>query len=241
MTGPTPQNTDSETAIGPETGVDAEAALDALVDAGVFDEDADGSLTTTEAFEETRRIYHDSYAGASDERFHATVAELFGLDPDDAAAHVETRGVTRDELVAYLSVQSFLDDPPGQGTLAVMAALVAEVGPGSPVPASLEELDDESWREFLTAHPDSVVTVWRHGCDPCEAMKADLDAILETLPESVAVAGIDGEACFDFRLEYEVNAAPAFVCFRDGEHRLTETGRKRPETTAGLFESVYEN
>ncbi|MFC4358814.1 thioredoxin family protein [Halobium salinum] len=232
MAGPSSQNT--------ESAVDPEAALDELVAAGVVDEEADGSLTTTDAFEDTRRIYHDSYVDASDERFHDTVAELFGLDRDDAATHVERHGVTREELVAYLSLRSFLETPPGQETLAVMAALVAEVGPGTPVPDGLEVLDEESWRDFLTATPDAVVTVWAHGCAPCEAMKADIESILDTLPEGVAVAGIDGETCFDFRLEYEVNAAPAFVCFRDGEHRLTETGRKRPEAAAELFASVYE-
>jgi thiol-disulfide isomerase/thioredoxin len=135
----------------------------------------------------------------------------------------------------------FLEDPPDRERLAVMAALVAEVGPGSPVPAveTLTELDDGSWRGFLGDHPDAVVTVWKHGCEPCEAMKADLPAILEALPRRVAVAGVDGEACPSFRRAYEVSAAPAVLCFRDGDLRATETGRKRPATLADLFESVY--
>ncbi|MFC6724147.1 hypothetical protein ACFQE1_07120 [Halobium palmae] len=65
------------------------------------------------------------------------------------------------------------------------------------------------------------------------------DEILAAVPEGVAVAGVDGEDCFDFRLEYEVNAAPAVVCLRDGEHRLTETGRRSPAAFAELFDGVY--
>lgn len=230
---------DAPPAADADASVDPEAALDALIDGGAVDEADDGTLSTTRAFEDARRIYHDTYADASDEVFRQTVADLFGLDPDAAADHVESGGVTREEVVAYLSVRSFFDDPPDPETAAVMAHLLVEIGPGSPVPASLRELTDDEWSAFLDDRPDAVVTVWKRFCDPCEATKADLDDILSALPDGVAVAGVDGEEVPAFRREFGVDAAPAFCLFRDGELVETHTGRGRPEELAERFAAVY--
>lgn len=219
--------------------VDVESALDTLIDAGVVDEADDGALTTTSAFEDTRRVYHDTYAHMADEGFHSTVADLFDIDRDEVGAHIDATGMTRDELVAYLSVRSFLDDPPEQGTLAVMAGIVVQIGPGSPVPMAVEELSDEDYEAFLDDEPDALVTVWKHGCDPCEAMKEDLDEILAAVPDGVAVAGVDGADVPAFRRAFDVSVAPAVLLFRDGDLQKTLTGRTSPSALADAFESVY--
>ena len=219
--------------------VDPEAALDALVAAGAVDEAEDGTLSTTSEFEDARRIYHDTYADADDATLTETVADVFGLDPDEAAAHVEDGHVTREEVVAYLSVRSFLDDTPDPTTLAVMVHLLVEIGPGSPVPPSLRELSDDDYRAFLDDEPDAFVTVWKQFCDPCEATKAVLDDILDALPAGVAAAGVDGEAVPEFRREFGVDAAPAFCLFRGGELAEAYAGRGRPERLGERFEAVY--
>lgn len=219
--------------------VDVESALDRLIDADAVDEADDGTLTTTTAFEDTRRVYHDTYAHMGEEGFHSTVADLFDIDRDEVAAHVDATGITREELVAYLSVRSFLDDPPDRGTLAVMADIVVQIGPGSPVPSAVREVTDDDYETFLEAEPEAIVTVWKHGCDPCEAMKEEFDAILDVVPGGVAVAGVDGEAAADFRRAFDVSAAPAVLLFRDGDLQRTLTGRKSPAELADAFESVY--
>ena len=219
--------------------VDPEAALDALIAAGAVDEAEDGTLSTTPEFEDARRVYHDSYVDADDAVLRGTVADLFGLDPDEAAARVDDGSVTREEVVAYLSARSFLDDPPEPTTLAVMAHLLVEIGPGSPVPPSLRELSDDEYREFLDDEPDAFVTVWKQFCDPCEATKAVLDDVLAALPDGVAAAGVDGEAVPEFCREFGVDAAPAFCLFRDGELAEAYTGRGRPERLAERFTAVY--
>jgi thiol-disulfide isomerase/thioredoxin len=219
--------------------VDVESALDRLVDADAVDEADDGTLTTTTAFEDTRRVYHDTYAHMGEEGFHSTVADLFDIDRDEVAAHVDATGITREELVAYLSIQSFLDDPPDRGTLAVMADIVVQIGPGSPVPSAVREVTDEDYETFLDAEPEAIVTVWKHGCDPCDAMKEEFDAILDAVPDGVAVAGVDGEAAADFRRSFDVSAAPAVLLFHDGDLQRTLTGRKSPAELAEAFESVY--
>lgn len=219
--------------------VDVEAALDALIDAGAVNEADDGTLTTTAAFEDTRRVYHDTYAHIGEDAFESTVANLFGLDRDEVGSHIDATGLTREELVAFLSVRSFLDDPPDRQTLAVMADIVGQIGPRSSVPSDVRELDDDSYEAFLVERPDAMVTVWKHGCDPCEAMKEDLDAILDTVPADVAVGGIDGEEASGFRREFDVSAAPSVLLFRDGELRRTLTGRKSPDEVATAVEAVY--
>lgn len=219
--------------------VDVEATLDQLIEAGAVDEADDGTLSTTPAFEDTRVVYHDTYAHMDEEGFHDTVADLFGIDRDDVAAHVETTELTRDELVAYLSIRSFLDESFPRGTLAVMADILVQIGPGTPVPPEVTELTDEDYETFLVDEPDAIVTVWKHGCDPCEQMKGDLDAILTNVPDGVAVAGVDGESVDSFRADYEVNAAPAVLLFRDGDLQETVTGRKSPKALADAFDSVY--
>jgi thiol-disulfide isomerase/thioredoxin len=215
-----------------------EAALDRLIDAGLVDERDDGSLATTAAFEATRRVYRDSYAGVDDAVFRTTVADAFGVSESTAADRIDSGAVTRDDLIAYLSLRSALDSVDDE-QLATMASLVVELSPASPVPDAVEELDDDAWRAFLEANPDAVVTVWRHDCAPCEALKTDLDAVLSALPNGVAVAGVDGESVPDFRRAFGVDTAPAVCSFRDGDLEDVTTGRQSPETYAERFADVY--
>jgi thiol-disulfide isomerase/thioredoxin len=215
-----------------------EDALDHLLDAGLVDERDDGALVTTTAFEATRRVYRDSYRSIDDDAFRRTVADAFGVDESTAAERIEAGTITRDDLIAYLSLRSALEDVDDE-RLATMATLVTELSPASPVPGSIDELDGESWREFLDAHPDAVVTVWRHDCAPCESLKADLDAVLSSVPDGVAVAGVDGESVPDFRRTFDIDAAPAVCCFRGGDLVDTLTGRQSPETYAERFADCY--
>ena len=213
---------------------DPAAVVDALVAADVLDETDSGALHLTDAFDRTRSVYEDSYEG--EERVRETVAELFGVDPDGERA----RSVTGDELAALLALRSFDDDPPPVGRLAVAAGVVAEVGSLSPVPDRVETVDDRSWPDFVDGG-DAVVTVWKRRCEPCDALKADLDGVLAALTAETdaPVAGLDGESCPDFCRATGVDAAPAVCCFRDGELVEAVTGRRSPADYADLFEDVY--
>ncbi|KAB1189024.1 MULTISPECIES: thioredoxin family protein [Haloferax] len=216
-----------------------ESALDTLIAAGAVDEAPDGTLTTSDEFEKTLAIYHDIYGAVSEEEFNNTVVELFGLDPDDVEAQLAEHDVGRADVVAYLAAQSFLDVPVGQDMLVLMANLLVEITPSSPVPAELTELDDDSYESFLAANPDAVITVWRRNCTPCDVMKEDLGDILEQVPEGVAVAGVDGEATGDFCRAFGVDAAPSFLWFRDGDLKEHESGRRSPVELSNVFDRVY--
>jgi thioredoxin-like negative regulator of GroEL len=120
-----------------------------------------------------------------------------------------------------------------------MAAVVTGLDPETPVPEDIPTLTDESYRAFVADHDRAIVTVWKHHCDPCEAMKDELDDILERIPDGVAVGGIDGEECTDFRSAYGVDAAPAMILFADGELSEGFTGRATPERAAAACAEAY--
>lgn len=216
-----------------------EAALDRLLETDVVQEYEDGALTTNPAFEDTRSVYADTYGDCDDETFRNTIADLFDLSAGEVDEHIEETGVSRGELVAYLSLRSFLEDVPDTETLAVMSRVVLEVEPASPVPRSLQKIGDEEYEPFLDVHPDTIFMVWKQACKPCEMMKEDLTAILEIIPDDVAVAGLNGEAVPQFRRTFDVDAAPSVVVVRDGDHELTVSGRQSPAAVSKLVEDHF--
>jgi len=222
-----------------ELATDSEARYEYLLDADVFVEETDGSVAVTESFDGTRGIYRDSYADSSDERFYETLAELFDLSVEDAEAQAAELGVTRDELVAYLALRSYLDDPPTPTVLVQMAAMVSDVAPTSPVPESMPELTDDDYELFLDDNPDAVVIVWKLHCDPCDDMKEALDEIRSVAPDRVAFAGVDGESVAEFRREFDVDAAPATLTFADGSFVEAIEGRRSPTQLADMFENAF--
>lgn len=221
-----------------------ESRLDELVDelcaAGVLDHDPETDLlTTTDAFEGDRHVYYDTYLSLDEDEYHQSVAEAFDLPSAEAAAErVDRLDVNREEFATYMALYARLDGYSTE-TLATMAGIVVEVGPDSPVPDAVTELDDESYGEFLAANDRAVVTVWKRNCAPCEGMKSELDEILAGLPEGVVVGGLDGEQCPGFCREYEVNAAPAVAFFEDGDLLDVVTGRTSPDPLAERAASLY--
>lgn len=237
--------------VDPGTLVDSpEARFEFLLDWEILAEHEDGTVTTTESFEYSRGLYADTYGDVDEGTFHRTVAELFGLSESEAATRVEEHGVTREEVVDYLAIRAHLEeiageadvDPPelGTGPLALLARMVTEAAPPSPVPDRMRELTDEDYPAFLDEHGDAVVFVWKRDCDPCESMKLDLDETLAALPGGVAVAGVDGEAVRSFRESFDVSSAPTTLVFAGGELVGPQEGYRSPEALAATFAAAYD-
>lgn len=217
---------------------DPEARLEFLVEHDVLVE-RDGELAATEAFDGVRGIYEDTYLEAPDDVFTETVADVFGLSEAAAADRIEEHGVTRAELATYLALDSHLEADVSQDALALMAGMVTDVAPVSPVPREMRELTDEDYASFLAENPDAVVFVWKRHCDPCDQMKADLDRLRADAPEGVAFAGADGEAVDDLVREFDVEAAPTTLLFADGDLEVSIRGRRSPDQYRQAFEDVY--
>jgi thiol-disulfide isomerase/thioredoxin len=215
-----------------------------LRDEGVLVQNDDGTVAVTEAYDARRGVYHDTYADADDEQFHETLADLFGLSRAEARDRAERLGITRGELVAYLTLRAYFDDVAPERelsptTLVQMAGMVADIDPVSPVPETMAELTDDDYETFLADHDDAVVFVWKRHCEPCDEMKAELDEIREAASERVALAGVDGERVDAFRREFDVDAAPATLTFADGAFVQKEAGRRSPDQLAELFASAF--
>jgi thiol-disulfide isomerase/thioredoxin len=226
-----------------DLATDPEARFEFLCEHGVLVETDDG-VATTERYDAIRDIYHATYHDVDDEIFHGTIASLFDIPPEEAPERVAELGVTRAELIAYLALESHLDDVAPDLTLdrtahVHLAAMVVGVSPVSPVPDAMPELTDDDYEAFLDEHPDAVVFVWKLHCDPCDVMKRELDDILAALPERVAVAGIDGEAVNDFRRDFDVTAAPATLTFADGAFVECVTGRRSAAQLSQMFAVAY--
>ncbi|GCF13369.1 hypothetical protein Harman_13040 [Haloarcula mannanilytica] len=220
-----------------------EALLDALETEGIVVIDAEtDAVSTTEAFEADREVYYDTYVTMADAEFHESVADVFGLDSAaEAAERVEDLGVSREEFATFLTLRSTVEDSYTTAELTTMAQMATELGPETPVPDGVEHLDDDSYEAFVDAHERCVVTVWKLFCDPCEAMKAQLDDVLAAFPDGVPVGGVAGERSPEFCQSVGVNAAPAFVLFENGEPVERITGRTDPSALAARVEEVYGN
>lgn len=219
---------------------DPEHLFEQMVDADVLAVGADDTVTTTDDFEAVRDLYHDIYVDLSEDEYHRSLADAFGLDgPEAAAQAIEDLDITREQFIAYLALNSYLDERFTRDERAQMAAVVTEAGPSSAVPAAVEELDDDTFESFLADHPDAVLTVWRRNCGPCQAMKDDLDAILAAIPDGVAVGGIEPVPPSAFRRAHGVDVAPAVLVFADGEEVDRFTGRTDPETLEAAFEAAF--
>jgi len=220
---------------------DPDARFELLVERGVLRVYDDDTVSVTVDFENHRGIYVDTYGDAPESTFHETVADLFDLSPETAAARVEELGLTRWELATYLTVREYLDvDLPTDVTLE-LASMVATAGEPSPIPPDLEPVADESYEPFLAEHPDAVVFVLQLHCAPCERLKDDLPAVRAAAPEGVAFAGLDGDESTAFRKAFEVDTAPTAVVFADGEFREKRSGYAPPEAFAEWFADCYES
>lgn len=203
-------------------------------------DESDDTVATTESFEADRQVYYDTYVTMGDEEFHESVADVFGLSSAaDAAERVDELAVSREEFATFLTLRSAVDGEYTQSELTRMAQMATELGPSTPVPDAVEHLDDDSYGAFVDTDR-AVVTVWKLFCDPCDAMKAEIDDVLAAFPEGVPVGGVDGEQCPEFCKRVGVNAAPGFVLFEDGEAVEIITGRTDPDNLAERVADVYE-
>ena len=198
------------------------------------------TVAVTESFAADREVYYDTYLSLSDEDFHTSVADMFDLgSAADAADRVSELDVSREEFATFLTLRSAVDGDYSRSELTRMARMIAELGPSTPVPSAVEHLDDDSYEAFVAGADRAVVTVWKLFCDPCEAMKEDLDAVLAAFPDDAPVGGVDGEQCPEFCRDVGINAAPGIVLFDDGDPVETITGRTDPQPLADRVAEVY--
>ncbi|WP_266076178.1 thioredoxin family protein [Haladaptatus caseinilyticus] len=212
---------------------DPDALFDALVAEDVVIEN--GTVSLADDFEHRWSIYLDTYASITPDAFDESVAETFDISCEEA----RDSDVTRTGFSYYLALRAHVNGEYTVAELGVMAEMVARIGPSSPVPDGIETLTDETYSDFLGRHPDCIISVWKRDCEPCAAIANELSEIRAGIPEKVGFAGVDGDDVVAFRREFDVTAAPSFLCFRDGECRETVTGSAEPDDLVESVRSVY--
>ena len=222
-----------------DDGLSPEERLEILEAEAVVTTDADDAVYLTKEFESTRGIYHDSYIDVDEAEYHQAVADVFRIDPEEAAERVDELGVTREQFIALLALNSHIEGEYPLTERAHMAMMISDLAPESPIPDAVIELDDDSYGEFLAEHDRAAITVWKLFCSPCDRMKDELDGTLASFPDGVAVAGIDGEDAPSFRREFEVEAAPSVLFFEDGECVESLRGYQPPEAIEAACSDVY--
>lgn len=199
----------------------------------------DGTVTLTMEFESTRGIYHDSYIDVDETEYHQAVSDVFGIDPGEAADRLDELGVTREQFIALLALNSHVEGEYPLVERAHMAMMISDVAPPSPVPNELDELDDESYEAFLAENERAAVTVWKRFCAPCRDMKDELGETLAAFPDDVAVAGVNGEETPAFCRTFGVEAAPSVLLFEDGELVDSLRGYQQPQVIEGACADAY--
>lgn len=220
-------------------GRSPEERLEILEKEGIIAVHDDETVTLTVDFESTRGIYHDSYADVEKAEYHQAVSDVFGIDVETVPERLEELDVTREQFIALLAVNSHVDGEYSLPERARMAMVVTDLAPPSPVPESIEEINDDSYEAFLEEHDRAAVTVWKRFCTPCQRMKDELDETRATLPD--AVAGIDGETAPEFCRSFDVEAAPSVLLFEDGELVESLRGYQGPEAIEDACTAVYGN
>lgn len=224
-----------------DDGLTPEERLESLENEGIVTVHEDQTVTLTIDFESTRGIYHDSYADVDESEYHQAVSDVFGIDVEAVPERLDELDVTREQFIALLAVNSHVDGEYPLVERARMAMVVTDLAPPSPVPESITEIDDDSYEAFLEEHDRAAITVWKRFCAPCRDMKDELDEIRATLPDSVAIAGVDGESTPKFRRAFGVEAAPSVLFFEGGEFVESLRGYQRPEAIADVCTDVYED
>ena len=106
-------------------------------------------------------------------------------------------------------------------------------------PFSICTFIEDRWLGRAPERGDVVVTVWRRQCEPCRALKAHLDTLLDAFPDGVPVVGVDGEEVPTFRRRYEFDAAPAVLLFADGELVESIQGGIRMDELGDAVDRAY--
>jgi len=220
-------------------GLSPEERLDILEDEDVVAVEEDGSVYLTIDFESTRGIYHDSYIDVPEDEYHQAIADVFGIAPEEAGDRIDELGVTREQFIALLALNSYVDGEYPLLERAHMAMMITDLAPESPVPDSISELDDDSYESFLDVNDRVVVTVWKRFCSPCRRMKDELDAVEAALPADAELAGLDGESTPEFRRAFDVEAAPSVLFFEDGELVESLRGYQSPGSIEAVCADVY--
>lgn len=186
--------------------VDAEALLDSLVDANVLVPRHDGGeLAMSEEFIDTKRQFDDSGS-------EATLANLETISTETASEETLVLASAIDEFVPEFDTDEAF-------RVATTVRRFEHSPKTSGVPSGVTPLIGDELPLFLEQYPAAVIYFWREGCEPCDAVREDLVAVVEEYAEAsdVEFGAVYGPNHLEvIRSEYDVEAAPTLLFCVDG-------------------------
>jgi thiol-disulfide isomerase/thioredoxin len=139
----------------------------------------------------------------------ARVERLLGIDD------------TTDELYAeFLVLREFLDEVSFEdqlNLLTVVDQFDRGLPPAEGAPEHFLPVHGDQLPFLLSVHRRAIVYTWRFDCPPCDAVRADFEALLSRPPENIALFAVYGPDCPEFLYEeYDAHGAPTTMFVVDG-------------------------
>lgn len=216
--------------------MEAREILEAALGAGVLVEAKDGeTLEPSRELEAAREAVRATAAG------DVGLAETAGaaLDVDPAALEEVEEPV----LVDALAIDRCDAGVDGEEALRLAYALNrrlhGDVESGRPrgfTPIAGEEIE-----AFIADHPAAVIYFWRPDCEPCDTVRADLEALdeREFFPPEMGRGAVNGQSCAELIAdEYDVGVAPTTLFCRDGRVDARLVGAPLPEVLEGEIDEI---
>lgn len=194
--------------------------VDRFVASGVVDE-ADDAVQLTEAARGVVRQQRDAVESLTDDEVMERVAAANRAVADSLATAPE---LDRDVAAEFLALNEFdLDDEEVVSLLVMLDHFGADRPDDAGVPAAFTPLHGDRLVALAALFQRAVVYVWRDDCEPCEAVRADLDGIFPDSPKDVALFAAYGPRWAPLLNDaYDVVGGPTtlFLCAGRPEARL---------------------
>ncbi|WP_144906108.1 thioredoxin family protein [Halobellus captivus] len=200
-----------------EPHVDPENLLESLIEAGVFQLQADSIAFSDDFLRELDRT-RDRLNGTSrdDKR---PIVDAVTTD----ATETDTLLTLSDQVPAIVPEYLTLAEQTGLTHTDRLRTLpffdtVLNSPPDGGAPEAFVSISGERLPLYVLLHDTAIIYVWRDDCPPCEEVRTTFDAIFDSAPTDIALFATYGpDAAKKLDEWYDVVGGPATLFFSDGQ------------------------
>jgi len=176
-------------------------------------------------------------------------AEMLQPDGDEYDLNAVFEGFSDDMsvLAEYHALSECTDELTQSERLQVLQVLdqFRETSSTDGVPDGFIPVQGNRLSSLVKLTPAALVYVWRHDCEPCELVKEDLEVLIETPLEDIALFAVYGPKwASELRGVFDVIGAPTVLFFLDGKVDTRLQGpnpRRALETEIDIIKSSVTN
>lgn len=210
-----------------------------LIDADILEEDGE-LLGLSPSFEEERRHQREQIDNLPAAERQAEFQSVLG----DSDSWIQD--INQDLACDAIALREFLPDLDSDDAIEIAFAMRRFDNPprSSRAPDGFTPIRGREIPAFLGRNPVSVLYFWRDDCEPCEALRTELEAIVENgiLDDRVGLGAIYGPDSLEFIYdEYEVGVAPTVLFCADGRVDSRYIGAKHRATLEAEIKIIQES